>query len=73
MAVFKEIKTITGGASSAVITHNLGDANAVLRSCTCGGWPGRPFITARATNTITVTFGIQAPAGGGTLDVEVNS
>ena len=44
----------------------------MLSACTCGGWNGRPFITARDNGHITVTFGMQAPPTGAlTLDVEV--
>lgn len=66
------IINVTGGASSVVYTHNLGDANAVV-ICTCGGWPGRPYVSAQDANTATITFGIQCPAAGGTLHVEANT
>lgn len=71
MPTFQEIKVVNPNDSSAVITHNLGSTAAVLTACTPGGWPGRPYITARDTNTITVTFATSAPPSGSfTLDIE---
>lgn len=73
MAEFKEIKVIAPSAPSAVITHNLNNVAAVLTACTTGQWAGRPYISARDANTITVTFAVSAPVTGGTLDVKVNT
>lgn len=58
-----------GGTPTVVFTHNLNDANAVI-ICVCGGWPGRPYVSAQDANTATITFGVQ---GTGTLHVEANT
>lgn len=74
MAEYKATLAVTNGASSKVITHNLNNVNAVLTGCVCGGWPGRPYISARDANTVTVTFANDAPPGGSpTLDVRVST
>ena len=70
MAEHREIKSVPNSATSVVITHNLGSVSAVLTSAVTGGWNGRPYISARDANTITITFGNQAP-GSGTLTVDV--
>lgn len=74
MAEYRGILSVANGATTKVINHALNDSNAVLSACTPGGWPGRPYITARDANNITVTFGNQAPGAGTlTLDVEIKS
>lgn len=71
MAEYRQIETVLNGALTHVITHNLGNVDAVLTACTPGGWFGRPKIVERALNTITVEFANQAPVSGTlTLDVE---
>lgn len=73
MAVFNEIKIVSPSVSSVVITHNLNTLSAVMTSAITGGWAGRPFISGRTVNNITLTFGVSAPAAGGTVDVEVKA
>jgi hypothetical protein len=74
MAVYRGILTVTNGVTTKVINHALANSAAVLSCATTGGWAGRPYITARDANNITVTFGVQAPGAGSlTIDVEVNS
>ena len=74
MAVYRAILSVANDATFKVINHALADSGAILSSCIPGGWNGRPFITARDANNITVTFGLQAPGAGSlTLDVEVNT
>ncbi len=71
MATYEAILTLSVNDATKVIPHNLGNSAAKLVCCTPGGWPGRPYITARASNDCTVTFLNQVPAAGGpyTLDV----
>lgn len=74
MAEYRDILTVANDATTHVINHALNDSAAVLTACTPGGWPGRPYVTARDANNITVTFGNQAPGVGTlTLDVEVKT
>lgn len=72
MAEYRAIETVANGALTHVITHNLGNVDAVLSACTPGGWFGRPRISARDANTITLELANQVPVSGAyTMDVEV--
>lgn len=74
MAEYNQILSVANGATTKVINHALANSAAVLVACTPGGWAGRPYITARDANNITVTFGNQAPGAGSlTLDVSVKT
>jgi hypothetical protein len=48
--------SIALGDTSSIITHNLGDAAAILLAAFPNWNSGEPYITAQDANTITVTF-----------------
>ena len=67
---FESRLTVSEGATSLVITHNLNNAAAILTGAV-GDWPAGVFRTAQAANTLTVDFAVACPAGGGFLDVRI--
>lgn len=61
---------VAAGASSAVITHNLGNASAKIIGFSSTFHTAFRFIS-QTTDTITVELTNEGPAGGGTLTFEV--
>lgn len=56
--------------TTAVITHNLGSASANLVGFS-SSWHTSFIVLSQDANTITVEFGTECPAGGGTITAEV--
>lgn len=58
---------VSAGATSAVITHSLADATAIIIAAITDWNSGAPYQTAQDANTITVTFPNECPTGDGFL------
>lgn len=56
--------------TTAVITHNLGSASANLVGFS-SSWHTSFIVLSQDANTITIEFGTECPAGGGTITAEV--
>jgi len=57
--------SIAQGDLESVITHNLGDANAILLSAFANWNSGQPYITDQDADTITVKFPNACPFSSG--------
>lgn len=63
-------QAVLEGANGAVITHNLNDASANVVGFTPSWFTGF-IVTGHTANTITVSFSVGCPPGGGTIVTEV--
>jgi hypothetical protein len=70
MSVYAETQTVPEGALTKVVTHNLNDAAAVVARAT-PSWLTRTRTVSRDANTLTLGFNVEAPAGGGELDIRI--
>jgi len=58
--------------TTAVIVHNLNNANAQLVSMPSTTWQTSVALISQDANTMTVEFATECPAGGGTMIAMVN-
>lgn len=71
MAAYRASAAVAAGVTTLTVTHNLGNASAVLVKAT-PSWNTTVWISgAKATNSIPLAFDNPVPSGGGTVDVEV--
>jgi hypothetical protein len=62
---------VVAGATTAVITHGLGSISAKVVGFSAT-WHTSFVVLSQTANTITIEFGTECPAGGGTIiNVEV--
>lgn len=71
MAAYRASASVSADATTLTITHNLNNSNAVMVKAT-PSWNTTVFINgAKTVNAIPLAFENPVPAGGGTVDVEV--
>jgi hypothetical protein len=63
-------QAVLEGANGATITHNLNDASANVVGFTPSWFTGF-IVTGHTVNTITISFSVGCPPGGGSIVTEV--